>query len=87
MQFAEVLRAHKGVESRSAILGTDRVDIIRGKDFARWFRSRADEVSFSASKGEKYEYMYHDSIILRLSILSREGRPFVCRQVSRRPIA
>lgn len=52
--FADSLRGKHGVESRSAILGgSERVDIIRGKDFARWFRSRAETVNLTLAKGIK----------------------------------
>lgn len=52
--FADLLRGKNGVESRSAVLQTDRFDLIRGKDFARWCREHPELVADSklVSKGE-----------------------------------
>jgi hypothetical protein len=54
--FADLLRGKNGVESRSAVLQTDRLDLIRGKDFARWCREHPELVASSklVSKGEVY---------------------------------
>lgn len=49
--FADLLRSRKGVESRSAVLHTDRLDIIRGKDFARWYRENSDLVNLPIKQG------------------------------------
>jgi hypothetical protein len=49
--FADLLRSRKGVESRSAVLHTDRLDIIRGKDFARWYRKNSDLVNLPIKQG------------------------------------
>jgi len=42
--FAEILRGKNGIESRSAVLQTDRLDLFRGKDFARWCRDNPEAV-------------------------------------------
>jgi len=50
--FTDTLRGSKGVESRSAILGYERKDIFRGKDFARWYRQHAEAlVDLPITKG------------------------------------
>lgn len=49
--FADALRARGGVESRSAVLGSERVEIIRGKDFGRWFRANVNKADIPYAKG------------------------------------
>lgn len=56
--FADLVRGSNGIESRSAVLQTDRFDLIRGKDFARWCREHSDLLveSHMVSKGTLVGY-------------------------------
>lgn len=51
LNFADTLRGKKGIQARSAVLvdSSERVDIIRGKDFARWIKSNADTINLPPS--------------------------------------
>jgi hypothetical protein len=40
----------KGIESRSAILESERFDVIRGKDFVRWLQKHPETLDFLSQK-------------------------------------
>lgn len=44
-EFADVLRAKDGVEARHAVCLAQRVEIVRGKDLARWVKAHPEECS------------------------------------------
>lgn len=76
--FADLLRSRKGVESRSAVLHTDRLDIIRGKDFARWYRENSDLVNLPIKQGKKLEEQIPElaTLLIRKGLLIRCQRKF-----------
>jgi hypothetical protein len=44
-------RPKKGIEARSAVLESERYDIVRGKDFVRWVRANLETVELFTTKG------------------------------------
>lgn len=44
-------RPKKGIEARSAVLESERYDIVRGKDFVRWVRANLETVEVFTTKG------------------------------------
>ncbi|KDD76972.1 hypothetical protein H632_c51p1 [Helicosporidium sp. ATCC 50920] len=52
-QFSDLLRGKEGVESRTAVLEAHRVEILRGKDFARYVAAHDGELQALIQGGEK----------------------------------
>jgi translocation protein SEC62 len=47
LAFCDLLRGSRGIDTRSCVFQTQRLDLIRGKDFARWCRSNPDALKSS----------------------------------------
>ena len=66
------------MEARSAVLGSERVDIIRGKDFARWLTTHADlpNLPVHKSRTEDERVAELGSLLIRRGMLVRCERRF-----------
>ena len=51
-EFSDLLRGKHGIESRSAVIESERVEIIRGKDFARWIKAHPEHITLRIARGE-----------------------------------
>jgi translocation protein SEC62 len=78
--FADQLRARGGgVEARSAVLGNERVEVVRGKDLARWVAAHQAEVDLPAARGRPPADAAAElaALLLRRGLLVRVARRFL----------
>lgn len=49
MKVAEALRSKGGIECRSGVLGGERVELFRAKDFVRWVQAHPEKCAPAAT--------------------------------------